>query len=107
MVQLQTEILSRFMSKKEMDELVKKYRSSFKGGGGNRWENFEAPLKRQEKEALKYVYFDERPLSDINETLGRKRPDNVINQRAMRTATKILWQNRDKIDIKKILAGGE
>lgn len=98
---IQTSILQRFMNEGEIENLLKNYRGSFRGGSKNRIANLEAPLKRAEKVAIK-AYLSDKPMKEIDAEL-KSTSAGLILGRAQRAGLKLLWQNKDKIGLEKIL----
>ena len=104
----QKKILARFMSDKEMGELMSKYRANFVGGSKDRKEWLLAPLKRDEKIALqKFILEMDKPVRQISKELG------IMTSTGLRTkvtnaALKLIFQNQDILNIKGLLKkGGE
>ena len=105
--QVQVRILRRFMSEKDIEKMLTEYRSNFKGGIKDRTILLNQPLKRNEKVALQRYFFEtDKMEKDIAVELGMKAP-GMVRAGASRAAIKIVYQNQDKLNLKKILGGGE
>jgi hypothetical protein len=97
---LQSKILKQVLTPGEYKKLIKDYRvisgKHFSRG------SFESPLLIVEKKILRlYLYHPEKTIADIAEEVGVT-PSSAIS-RVRGVAIKVLYQNRDKINLKEIL----
>ena len=106
--QLQSKILTRFMTPEEYDQLIVKYMESRKGGGGFavRERKFRIPLTPSEKKAL-YLYLTLQSIWDVKKILGVTKPDWIGRIQVGDLAMRFLSQNLDSLSLKELLDGGE
>jgi len=108
---LQLKIVERFMSPEELETFKKNYEEhSGMWGARSRFVSLTKPLKKMEKKCLRVYFFADENIKvrDLAKSLGISH--NSLGHRSRVGAIKILYQNRDKIDLKEILGieeGGE
>jgi hypothetical protein len=101
---LQFNILKRFMSEEEIKDLLSGYKANMKHGYyKNRGEILSSPIDPIEKKILrKYLFETDKAIREIAKEMEIKSEWGYISK-AGRAAMKVLYQNRDKLNLEKLL----
>lgn len=105
---LQLKIVERFLSGKELEDFIKKYKGHKRGwGGSDRYAGLGLPITEAQRKCLSLFLLDGegKTMRELAEEEGVV--VGSIYNNAYRGAVKLLYQNREKLNLKKLLGGGE
>ena len=100
---MQSEILARVLSEKEMQEIYAKYLKGSRRNYTRRHDNFERPLTRLEKDCIREFMLTEKSIAAIAEDL--KMTNYTFIHKVKKALEKLVYQNREKLDLEKLLSG--
>ena len=91
---LQTEVLRRFMSEREMTAFLASYRNNLKNVREvNRKANLEKELSKEEKEMVEtYLRETDTPIKELAKIFGLK--EHTFHYRVSQLALRIVYQNQ-------------
>lgn len=105
---LQRNVVKRFLSKKQFKKFIKEYDKNKHGGFYGRFGGLVRPLTKTQRESLLLYYFGdkEKSFKQVIADSSLKTPGSALSS-ACRAALKILYQNKDKLNLEKLLKGGD
>lgn len=104
---MQAGVVKKFLPKKEYVAFMEKY-SEYRGGWGIDG-RLSKPITKVQKDSLRfYIFGDHNKVAEIaaKEMGIHVKPSSLANCSKV-AALKLLYQNKDKIDIEELLKGGE